>query len=125
MKKLIPFIFILAVFAGSCKPKNTLPDIEELDVTYMMPGVQWAVIESPYVAFRAEPSYEGEVLSHGRRGDISKLIGKRSVLNTLLEKKVPVQWYKLESGWIEARDIKIYENKFKAETASGKMKKGS
>lgn len=85
----------------------------------MSVGEQWAVISSPYIAYKETPISTSKIASHGRRGDIHQILGKKIVVSEDLKEKTI--WYKLPDGWIEESSIYICNNQFQAKTAAKKI----
>ena len=114
MKKLILIVLSLAsFFVISCKKDKTIY-FDQSEPLSLEPDISWALITEPYVAFRNEDSWDGEVIGHCRKGDIFRIMGKSI-------KKEEV-WYNFESGWIPESSISVYSNKFKAQTAKDGLK---
>ena len=103
--------FILPFF--SCSKKDKVIEFDESDPMALVPGIEWAVITEPYAAFRNEPGYENEVSSHGRRGDVLLVQGKK-MLKEKNQKNVYTLWYEFKQGWLDENTVKVYDNKFKA-----------
>lgn len=81
---------------------------------------EWAVISSPYAAFRSESSIDAEVSSHGRQGDVCEIAGKKIVKSG----KETVIWYKFADGWLSENDITVCTNSMQAEKLSADMLNG-
>ncbi len=113
-------LFSLCALSFSCKNKKSI-DIN-CDGLELSPDIKWALIVEPYVAYRSASGYENHVLDHGRRGDILQLIGSDFVYSDDQPSNYVV-WYKFEKGWLSESDVKLYDNKFKAENAAKKLKK--
>lgn len=85
-------------------------------------GIDWAVINQPYVAFRKEAGFDKAINAEGRKAEIYMVTGKCSLEITEGKMKKRTVWYKFEEGWLDESVVDIYNNKYKAETASKRMK---
>lgn len=112
-------IFSLTVI--SCVKKKEIA-FDNSDPLALVNGIDWAVVNQPYVAFRTEAGYDKPINAEGRKAEIHRVTGKCSV--EIIEKKTKkyVKWYKFEEGWLDESVVDIYNNKYKAETASKRMK---
>ena len=79
---------------------------------------EWAVINTPYAAFREAPFFSSEVCAHGRKGDIYYVFGK-SIQKTEFGSEI---WFEFEKGWINNKDLLIFDNQLKAQETSKKIK---
>ena len=79
MKKTsLKFVFLLLVFFtglvfSGCKQKKSV-SLKDVDSLSLSPNIQWAVVTSPYVAFRTEPGYDQLVAKHGRSGAVLEVL---------------------------------------------------
>lgn len=82
-------------------------------------SAEWAVISSPYAAFRSGSSLESQVIAHGRQGDVCQIRGKK------IEKqaKSTILWYHFDDGWLSENDIIVCNNRMQADKASADMLK--
>ena len=76
--------------------------------------IEWAVISDPYVTFREEHEWESKETAHGKRGDVLQVKG--TSYSTENEK-----WVKFSEGFLPAKSVKIFSNKFQAENISRGM----
>lgn len=116
MKKkfLCSALFCILIFSlFSCKKNGTivLDDSESLGLS---PGIEWAMIQEPYAAFRKEPNFESPVSAHARRGEIMQVLGNRYVDTGSGKNAHIVVWYLFEQGWLDESLVKVYDNKLKA-----------
>ena len=120
LNRILFSVFFCAFFLfSSCKISRSgkVADLNKID--RLATSSEWAVISSPYAAFRASSSLGADVLAHGRQGDICEVRGKK------LEKsnsKV-VLWYHFDDGWLSEDDIFVCTNIMQAEKASADMLK--
>ena len=116
---LISVFFCSCFLFSSCKinkPGKTA-DLNKIDG--LATSSEWAVISSPYAAFRSGSSLESQVIAHGRQGDICEIKGKK------IEKEVKgtVLWYHFDDGWLSENDIIVCNNRMQADKASADMLK--
>ncbi len=117
----ISLSLVLLCLACSCS-KNKGIDNASLNQTSLVPGVEWAVVQDPYVAFKENPGFEENVVSHARRGEIFEVMGKTTITTGKGNSKRSDTWYKFEPGWLEANVVMIYNNKLKAEREAKLLK---
>lgn len=118
-KILLSFFIFFMIFSFSSCTKNKISNISFEQIPQISLGEKWAVISSPYIAYKEMPTSSANIISHGRRGDIHKISGKKiEVSENLKEKTI---WYKLPDGWIEESSIYIYNNQFQAQNAAKKI----
>lgn len=116
MKKLIFILLICCLFFSCGKNKMGVP-ANLSNVENIVVSEEWAVIQSPYTAFKAEPFLQSKVVEHSRRGDVFPVIGKKLVNNA----ENQVIWYQFEKGWVLETDLAIYSNKLQADFAASKL----
>ena len=112
-------LILLMIFSTFSCSKNKTSNISFEQIPQMSVGEQWAVISSPYIAYKETPISTSKIASHGRRGDIHQILGKKIVVSEDLKEKAI--WYKLPDGWIEESSIYICNNQFQAKTAAKKI----
>ncbi len=122
MKNKQLLFFCIAFLFFSCAKKHEIK-FDYSEPLSLTPGVEWALITEPYAAFRKDCNYESAVASHGRKGDILQVLGKKSVVTkTLNERGREVDqttvWYYFENGWLEEASVELYDNRFKALSAA-------
>ena len=118
-KIFLSFFAILMIFNFSSCTKNKTSNISFEQIPQMSIGEQWAVISSPYIAYKETPVSTSKIANHGRRGDIHQILGKKIVVSEDLKEKTI--WYKLPDGWIEENSIYICNNQLQAKTAAKKI----
>ena len=116
-------VFLIAFLClfSSCSKKKVI-DNASLNQASLVPGVEWAVVQDPYVAFKENPGFDETVVSHARRGEIFEVKGKTTVTTGKGSSKRSDTWYKFEPGWLEANVVMIYNNKLKAEREATLLK---
>lgn len=119
IKNLALFFLFLTFFSFFSCSKNKTSNISFDGIHQISLGEKWAVISSPYIAYKESPSSTSKIISHGRRGDIHQISGKKiEVSENLKEKTI---WYKLPDGWIEESSIYICNNQFQATTVAKQL----
>ena len=118
-KLLLSFFLLLLIFNFFSCTKNKTSNISFEQIPQMSVGEKWAVISSPYIAYKEIASSTANIISHGRRGDVHQILGKKILVSEDLKEKSI--WYKLPDGWIEESSIYIYNNQFQAQTAAKKI----
>ena len=112
-------LILLLIFSTFSCSKNKTSNISFEQIPQISVGEKWAVISTPYIAYKETPTSNAKISSHGRRGDIHQISGKKIVVSEDLKEKTI--WYKLPDGWIEESSIYIYNNQFQAQTAAKKI----
>jgi hypothetical protein len=82
----------------------------------LAPDVSWAVVLDPYAGYRKTTSWNSEVTSYSRKGDILQVLGETAV-------KESGNWYKFKAGWLPETAVTVYNNRLKAETAASRIMK--
>lgn len=126
MKKIITAfltaIIVCLSFNACAKPKEI--KFDNSDPLALVTGIEWAVVVPPYVAFREEPGFENKINAEGKKAEIHRVTGKRILQTVVGRKKEYTVWYKFEEGWLDESVVEIYNNKYKAQTASSKILSG-
>jgi hypothetical protein len=77
----------------------------------------WAVVKSPLLRVRAEPSSRSEVLSHVRTGVVVEIIARSDAEDTV-ENEVGY-WYRINydglKGWVFGSYLEIFDSRAQAE----------
>lgn len=115
----LSFFAILMIFSFSSCTKNKTSNISFEQIPQISIGEKWAVISSPYIAYKETPTSSANIIAHGRRGDVHQILGKKILVSENLKEKTI--WYKLPDGWIEESSIYIYNNQFQAQTSAKKI----
>lgn len=117
MKKILLVLLTCLLFVSCSKNKMGVPaNLSAIDDSLI--SGEWAVITSPYTAFRAEPTLESKIIAHSRRGDVflveGRFIQKQEDSSNLI-------WYKFTDGWLMETDLSVYTNKLQAENAASRL----
>ncbi len=109
-------LLILILISTSCtKKQEEVIVFDSSEPLSLAPDVEWALVTDPYAAFRIDTDWNSEITGHCRRGEILQVYAK-SIDD---EKTV---WYKFEQGWLPQKCLKIYTNRYKAQTAAKSLK---
>lgn len=107
MKKLI---LILCPFVFTACFRNKPIELSFTNSLVIAPDTQWARIESPYVSYYSECSFDSPVVATGRKGDIELVTG----VQTVKENGREVRWYIFEKGCLEESSLRIFNNYLRA-----------
>lgn len=120
MKKILLYSMIFFV-AASCmltgctgKAENEIR-LDNSEPLALAPDVSWAVVLDPYAGYRKVTSWNSDVTSYCRKGDILQVLGETAV-------KGSGNWYEFKDGWLSESAVTVYNNRFKAEAAAAKLK---
>lgn len=117
-------IFIAAVFfsaavccmlAGCAKKAGDEILLDSSEPLALAPDVSWGVVLDPYAGYRKSTSWNSEVTSYCRKGDILQVLGETAV-------KGSGNWYEFKNGWLPESSVTVYNNRLKAEAAASKLK---
>ena len=113
------FCFIFCLLNLTSCIKNKTIKLDSNDEAAFVVGVEWAVVSSPYAAFRVDHGFEYVVSSHARQGDVMQIEGcyYQNAKNEEGE-NVVYTWYKFEKGWLDNTVVEVYDNRLKAQTVS-------
>ncbi|MCI5523938.1 MAG: hypothetical protein SO116_04160 [Treponema sp.] len=123
--KSLAFIFSawILLLNVSCK-KSNYNEIKIEDNVITSADEKWAVIVEPYAAFRSECNFDSTVENHGRKGEVLPVKGNALVKEEHNEKlgiSSYKKWYYFEKGWLPEETVRIYDNKFRCESASARL----
>lgn len=122
MKKIILITAILCSLFISCGKDKDEIDIHQADILALNPSVQWAVVVEPYAAFRTEASWNAPTNDHSRLGDVLMIEGNL-ILDSSNESQSKEIWYRFDKGWLSETSVSVYQNKYKAQSASKEITK--
>ena len=108
-------VILLALLSLNSCNRNREIKIETEDPRALTPGLEWAVIKTPYATLREKADYESAVTSHARKGEIMLITGKTYVSSGSGKNQRITTWYCFDDGWLDESSIDIYDNKMKAE----------
>jgi len=104
---------------GGGRPERlTLPTTPVLSIRST-----WAVVRSPLLRVRAEPSNKSEVLSHIRTGVVMEIIARSDSEDTV-ENEV-AYWYRINydglKGWVFGPYLEIFDSRSQAEAYADRL----
>ena len=109
-------IILLLFLSTSCtKKQEEVIVFDSSEPLSLAPDVEWALVTDPYAAYKTSTDWNAEISGHCRRGEILRVYAKS------MDKEKTV-WYKFEEGWLPEKCLKIYTNRYKAQTAAGALK---
>jgi len=106
------------VLSVSCSQHNSIKSIILPSTSIISTAERFALVIDPYISMRDQPGENGITVSHGRRGEIFEITGKK-ILKAGYD---TVLWVNLGSGWVVSNSVEFYSSKDKAKTASARFK---
>lgn len=88
--------------------------LEDSDPLALAVDVQWAVVTDPYATFKADKEWNAKDRGHATKGEILKVIG----VSISSEKE---KWIRFNEGYLPAKSVSIYTNKYQAEKAAREL----
>ena len=108
-------LFLILLSTSCTKKQEEVIVFDSSEPLSLAPDVEWALVTDPYAAYKQTTEWNAEVTGHCRRGEILRVYAKS------MDKEKTV-WYKFEEGWLPEKCLKIYTNRYKAQTAAGALK---
>ena len=114
--------FVVSLLFNSCFFKKEMEPIvfDTSEPLALLPDIKWAVIKDSYSAFHSEASWESSVTSYCRCGQIYRITGNRTTVNS---SGITEKWLKSESGWVSESVVVICSNLYNAKTISASLQK--
>ncbi len=109
------FIAAACMLTGCAGKKGDEIRLDNSEPLALAPDVSWAVVLDPYAGYRKVTSWNSDVTSYCRKGDILQVLGETAV-------KASGNWYEFKDGWLPESAVTVYNNRFKAEAAASKLK---
>lgn len=110
---LVLLISTLILFSCNTKKEEAIVFDDSYPLA-LAPDVSWAVITEPYVAFKKDMSWDAEVTTYCRKGEILQVIG------TSVDKQKQT-WYRFENGWVPSSSLSVYSNRLKAQKIAASL----
>lgn len=107
-----------ALFCVSCAKNTSLGTLELPSTPVVSTSDRYALVLDPYISLRDQPGAQGVTVSHGRRGEIYEITGKK-IVEAQNDNEV---WVNLGSGWVLSLSVELYSSREKAETAAARFK---
>lgn len=111
---LCALLALASVFFSCSKKSDDVIQFDNSEPLALAPDVTWAVVLDPYAAYRDTTSWDSRVVSYCRKGDILQVTGSATI-------KGSGTWYKFNSGWLPESAVRLYDNRFRAETAAKQL----
>lgn len=106
-----------ALSLASCARNVSLKTLDLPSTPIISTNERFALVLDPYISLRDQPGESGITVSHGRRGEIYEVTGKRIVENG----KDNTVWVNIGNGWVIAASVELYSSREKALTASSRF----
>jgi hypothetical protein len=109
---LLCLVSVLCV--SSCLRGMSIKTIDLPSTPEISMSERYALVLDPYISLRDQPGEKGITVSHGRRGEIYEITGKK-ILENGNENTV---WVNLGNGWVNQSSVDLYSSREKAVTAA-------
>ena len=111
------FLIVLPWLMSGCVKKGGEEIVfDNSEPLALAPDVTWAVVLDPYAGYRKNASWNSEVTSYCRKGEILQVLGET-------EARDGGNWYKFKNGWLPELSVTVYSNRLRADTAARRLKK--
>jgi len=115
---LIPLLCIASCGHEASQDRIVLPATPILSIR-----TNWAVVRSPLLKIREEPSSKAAVLQYMRTGAIVEVIARSDAEDTVEDETA--FWYRINydglKGWVFGAYLEIFDTRSKAETFAGTL----
>lgn len=105
---------LLSAVSFSCAKGRSIDTLELPSTPIISTSERFALVLDPYISLRDQPGEKGITVSHGRRGEIYEVTGKKIIEGD----DENVVWVNLVSGWCPVASVELYSSREKAVTAS-------
>ncbi len=113
-------IAIIALALASCGRSGSTERVSLPPTPVLSIRSTWAVVTSPLLRVREEPTNQATVLSHIRMGAVVEVLTKSDKEETV--ENQPAYWYRIDyqglKGWVFGAYIEIFDSRSKAEQYS-------
>jgi hypothetical protein len=111
------FLVVLPWLMSGCVKKSSEEILfDNSEPLALAPDVTWAVVLDPYAGYRKKASWNSEVTSYCRKGEILQVLGET-------EARDGGNWYEFKNGWLPELSVTVYSNRFRADSAARRLKK--
>lgn len=114
ISKCILCALLASVFFSCSKKSDDVIQFDNSEPLALAPDITWAVVLDPYAAYRNTTSWDSHVVNYCRKGDILQVTGRATINGS-------GTWYKFDSGWLPESAVRLYSNRFRAETAAKQL----
>jgi hypothetical protein len=122
--RLIMPAFLIALSCVSCARNDNQRKVSFPPAPVLTVRSTWAVVTSPLLRLREEPTNKGTVLSHIRMGAVVEVIAKSDKEETIEEQTG--YWYRINyeglKGWVFGTYLEVFDSRSKADTFAEKQK---
>ncbi|HTP59723.1 MAG TPA: SH3 domain-containing protein [Spirochaetia bacterium] len=117
-------VTVLAMMAMSCARSSGNERVVLPPTTVLSIRSTWAVVKSPLLRIRDQPTGQATVLAHIRMGAVVEIIGKSDKQDTVENESA--FWYRVNyeglKGWVFGTYISIFDTRSKAEAFAASLK---
>jgi uncharacterized protein YgiM (DUF1202 family) len=118
-------VIVLAVVAlGSCGRSGATERVSLPPTPVLSIRSTWAVVKSPLLRVREEPTNQSVVLSHIRMGAVIEVLTKSDKEETV--ENEPAFWYRIDyqglKGWVFGTYIEIFDSRSKADQYAARIR---
>ena len=109
-------VILISTSLISCNSKNKI-EITPFEEEGILPDLSWILVTVPYAPVREDCDFSSNVVSQIRKGEVFEVMGSRLVEYKASKDEdeiAPSLWYKIDSGWVESRNVNLYDTKLKA-----------
>lgn len=122
--RLILPVLLIALSAVSCARSDSQRKVSFPPTPVLTVRSTWAVVTSPLLRVREEPTNKGTVLSHIRMGVVVEVIAKSDKEETIEEQTA--YWYRINyeglKGWVFGSYLEVFDSRSKADKFAEKQK---
>jgi hypothetical protein len=119
---------VLAAFTvcclGSCGRSGATERVSLPPTPVLSIRSTWAVVKSPLLRVREEPTSQSVVLSHIRMGAVLEVLTKSDKEDTV--ENEPAFWYRVDyqglKGWVFGSYIEIFDSRIKADQYAARLR---
>ncbi len=111
----VPCLLFFTIFLfTACDRKESLSSLSFPSTPAVSSKDSYALLIDPYISFRDIPGSGGITMTHGRRGEVYRIVSKQYIGTGASS----VLWVELEPGWITSSSLLQYSSFERARRAS-------
>lgn len=107
-------LFLTFLLFSACDKKESLSSLSFPSTPAVSSKDSYALLIDPYISFRDIPGSGGITMTHGRRGEVYRIVSKQYIGTGASS----VLWVELEPGWITSSSLLLYSSFERARRAS-------
>jgi hypothetical protein len=115
--------FAMALVLSSCGKSGSSERVSLPPTPVLSINSTWAVVKSPLLRVREQPSNQATVLSHIRMGAVMEVLTKSDKEDTV--ESETAYWFRIDyqglKGWVFGSYIEIFDARAKADTFSSTL----